>query len=307
MAAKTSTGSARVTQKQAGATLVGAKALPAPPPRLLAGGNPQISKADGDEAVQRYIAAVPGWKRDVAKRLDALIVRTVGTGGGLRTAVKWNSPFYGIEGKGWFLSFHCFTRYVKVTFFKGASLRPAPAGGTSAEARWIDIHEDNFDEARIAKWVKQAMKIPGWDASAKRYRGDTVSGATKKAGGPREREGIEPGDWRAATLARVREIITGSDAAIVEAVKWRKPSNQMRGIPVWSYAACGIICTGETYKSYVKLTFAQGAALQDPKGLFNASLEGNTRRAIDIREGDKVNATALRALVRAAVRVKAAK
>src|ERR1044072_9378789 len=113
---------------------------------LLSGGNPQIAKADGDAPVQAYIAAIPGWKRDIAKRLDALIVRSVPN---VRKAVKWNSPFYGIDGQGWFLSFHVFTRYVKVTFFTGTSLRPVPGGGTAKEARWIDIHEDDFDEAQI--------------------------------------------------------------------------------------------------------------------------------------------------------------
>jgi hypothetical protein len=131
-------------------------------PALLAGGNPQIAKADGDAPVQAYIAAMPDWKRDVGRRLDALIVRNAPK---VRKAVKWNSPFYGIEGQGWFLSFHVFTRYVKVTFFSGASLRPVPPGGTerSKDARWIDIREgDRVDEAQMAKWVKQAAKMPGW-------------------------------------------------------------------------------------------------------------------------------------------------
>ena len=127
--------------------------------KLLSGGNPQIAKADGNAPVQAYIAATPGWKSDLGKRLDTLITRNVPK---VRKAVKWNSPFYGIEGQGWFLSFHVFTRYIKVTFFKGTSLRPAPPGGTGKEARWIDIHEDDFDAAQMAKWVKQAAKLPGW-------------------------------------------------------------------------------------------------------------------------------------------------
>lgn len=129
---------------------------------LLSGGNPQIAKADGDAPVQAYIAAMPGWKSDLGRRLDALIVRSVPR---VCKAVKWNSPFYGLEGQGWFLSFHVFTRYVKVTFFRGASLRPVPSGGTpkSKDARWIDIHEDDqFDEAQMATWVKQAAALPGW-------------------------------------------------------------------------------------------------------------------------------------------------
>ncbi len=129
--------------------------------KLLAGGNPQIAKAEGDAPVQAYIAAMPGWKRDVGKCLDALVMRHVPD---VRKAVKWNSPFYGIEGRGWFLSFHVFTHYVKVTFFRGASLRPAPPGGTvnSKDARWIDLYEDEFNEAQLATWVKQAAALPGW-------------------------------------------------------------------------------------------------------------------------------------------------
>ena len=125
----------------------------------LSGGNPQIAKADGDAPVRAYIAAMPGWKRDVGKRLDALIVQSVP---GVQKAVKWNSPFYGIEGQAWFLSFHVFTRYVKVTFFRGTSLQPVPPGGTGKDARWIDIHEDDLDEAQMAAWVKQAATVPGW-------------------------------------------------------------------------------------------------------------------------------------------------
>jgi hypothetical protein len=130
-------------------------------PALLAGGNPQIAKADGDAPVQAYIAGMPGWKGDLGKRLDAVIVRSVP---GVRKAVKWNSPFYGIEGRGWFLSFHVFTRYVKVAFFRGTSLRPVPPGASKQkEVRYTDLHEgDALDEARMARWVKQAAALPGW-------------------------------------------------------------------------------------------------------------------------------------------------
>jgi hypothetical protein len=128
---------------------------------LLSGGNPQIAKADGDAPVQAYIAGMPGWKRDLGKRLDALIVRNVPN---VRKAVKWNSPFYGIEGQGWFLSFHVFTHYVKVTFFRGTSLRPVPPGASKhKDVRYFDIHEgDELDEAQMATWVKQAAGLPGW-------------------------------------------------------------------------------------------------------------------------------------------------
>jgi len=141
----------------------GAKAEPrarrAKPVKLLSGGNPQIAKADGDAPVRAYLAAIPGWKQGIAKRLDALVVRNVP---GVRKAVKWNSPFYGVEGRGWFLSFHVFTRYVKATFCRGTSLRPVPPGGTGKEARWIDIHEADLDEAQMGAWVKQAAALPGW-------------------------------------------------------------------------------------------------------------------------------------------------
>jgi hypothetical protein len=127
---------------------------------ILSGGNPQIAKADGDAPVQSYIAAMPGWKRGIGKRLDALIVRSVPN---VRKAVKWNTPFYGIEGQGWFLGFHCMAKYVKVAFFRGASLRPVPPGDSKQkEVRYLDIHEgDPVDEAQFAGWVKQASELPG--------------------------------------------------------------------------------------------------------------------------------------------------
>jgi hypothetical protein len=130
-------------------------------PKLLSGGNPQIAKGYGDAPVQAYIAAIPGWKRDVGRRLDAIVARTVP---GVRKAVKWNSPFYGVEdeGHGWFLSFHCFTKYVKVTFFRGTSLRPVPPGASKHKnVRYLDIHEDQLDEDQFAAWVKQASQLPG--------------------------------------------------------------------------------------------------------------------------------------------------
>ena len=154
MVDKTSKESAPVARK-ATAQRVSAK------PKLLAGGNPQIAKADGDAPVQAYIAAMPGWKSDIGRRLDALIVRTVP---GVRKAVKWNSPFYGVEGQGWFLSFHTFTNYVKVTFFCGTSLQPVPPGECrQKDVRYLDIHQgDQLDEAQLATWVQQASALPGW-------------------------------------------------------------------------------------------------------------------------------------------------
>lgn len=128
-------------------------------PVLLSGGNPQIAKGEGDAPVQAYIAAMPGWKSDLGRRLDALIVRTVP---GVHKAVKWNSPFYGLAGQGWFLSYHCFTKYVKVTFFRGASLQPVPPGASKhKDVRYLDIYEGQLDEAQFTDWVKQASQLPG--------------------------------------------------------------------------------------------------------------------------------------------------
>jgi hypothetical protein len=129
-------------------------------PVLLAGGNPQIPKGDGDGPVQAYLAAMPGWKQDVGRRLDALVVGAVPE---VHKAVKWNSPFYGVEGQGWFLNFHCFTKYVKVTFFRGASLSPVPPGESkSKDVRYLDIHEhDDVDEAQLVAWIQQAIELPG--------------------------------------------------------------------------------------------------------------------------------------------------
>ena len=129
--------------------------------RLLSGGNPQIPKGDGDALVQAYISAMPEWKQDVGRRLDALIVREVP---GVKKAVRWNSPWYGVEGLGWFASFHVFTRYVKVTFLNGASLDPVPSGGgKDPDARWLDIYEGELDEAQTSDWVRQSAGLPGWE------------------------------------------------------------------------------------------------------------------------------------------------
>ena len=171
MANKTSIKSTKVAKKAAAKRVAAKAAKPrktvpkrqsrkVAKPALLAGGNPQIAKADGDAPVQAYIAAMPGWKRGVGRRLDALITRVVP---GVCKAVKWNSPFYGVDGQGWFLSFHCFTTYVKVAFFRGTSLRPLPPGESKhKDVRYLDIHEDDqLDDAQIAAWVEQASQLPG--------------------------------------------------------------------------------------------------------------------------------------------------
>jgi hypothetical protein len=133
-------------------------------PKLLSGGNPQIPKGDGDAPVQAYIEAMPGWKRDVGRRLDALIERAVPD---VQKAVRWNSPFYGVEGQGWFVSYHCFTKYIKVTFFQGMSLDPVPpVESKDPDTRYFHIHEDDeLDEKLLTKWMEQASRLPGWGGS----------------------------------------------------------------------------------------------------------------------------------------------
>jgi hypothetical protein len=131
-------------------------------PKLLSGDNPQIPKGDGDAPVQAYLDAVPGWKHDAVRRVDELVVQAVP---GVTKAVRWNSPFYGVEGQGWFLSFHCFTKYVKVTFFAGTSLDPVPpVGSKDPSARYVHVEEGGIaDEAQFVRWVEQAAALPGWD------------------------------------------------------------------------------------------------------------------------------------------------
>jgi len=152
-------------------------------PRLLSGGNPQIAKADGDAPVQAYIAAMPGWKRDVGRRLDALVERTVP---GVLKAVRWNSPFYGTEGNGWFLGVHCLTRYVKVAFFRGTSLRPMPPVESKSEAtRYFHVHEgERIDEELVGGWIRQAAALPGWAG----FGAAEVSGQRKRWGRRRPRD-----------------------------------------------------------------------------------------------------------------------
>jgi hypothetical protein len=130
-------------------------------PILLSGGNPQISKAEGNAPVQAYILSMPGWKRKVGRRIDELITRNLPN---VRKAVKWNSPFYGIEGQGWFLNFHVFTKYIKIAFFNGSSLHPVPPGESKDKnVRYVDIYEaDKIDETQFISWVQQAAAIPGW-------------------------------------------------------------------------------------------------------------------------------------------------
>lgn len=164
MPTKTQKKSAKVVTARPRKTAAKMQSRKAAKPVLLSGGNPQIAKADGDAAVQSYIAAMPEWKRDVGRRLDAIIVRAFPKA---RKAVKWNSPFYGVDGQGWFLSFHCFKNYVKVGFFRGALLRPLPPGESKdKEMRYLDLYKnDEINDAQLSAWVKQASKLPGWGKS----------------------------------------------------------------------------------------------------------------------------------------------
>ncbi len=129
-------------------------------PKLLSGGNPQIPKGDGEEPVQAYLAAMPGWKGDVGYQLDALITKTIPD---VRKAIRWNSPFYGVEGQGWFVSFHCITKYIKVAFFQGASLKPKPpVESKQKNVRYLHIFEhDTIDEQQVSDWLRQAAELPG--------------------------------------------------------------------------------------------------------------------------------------------------
>ncbi len=150
----------RVATRSKRSTAASASRRAGATPVLLSGGNPQIAKADGDAPVQAYIAALPGWKHEVGRRIDTLVARTVPA---VHKAVKWNSPLYGVEGQGWFLSIHCYAKFVRLTFFRGRSLRPLPPGESKLkDVRYLDIHEDQRDDAHLAAWIRQAAALPGW-------------------------------------------------------------------------------------------------------------------------------------------------
>jgi hypothetical protein len=260
-------------------------------PVLLSGGNPQIAKAYGDAPVQAYIAAMPGWKREAGRRLDALVVRTVP---GVQKAVKWNSPLYGVEDQGWFLGVHCFAKYIKLAFFRGASLRPVPpVESKDAHTRYFHIHEgDQLDEALVARWIRQASKLPGWRDGGSPGKAAARPSTEGTASERIDKRIADLGDWRGERLAQIRRLIHEVDPEVVEEWKWM-------GSPVWSHD--GMYALANPHKGKVKLTFFHGARLADPKKLFNAGLAGNTWRAIDFREGDTINVTALKALLREAV------
>jgi hypothetical protein len=258
-----------------------------------------LPRSDGDAGVQAYIASMEPWQAAIAKRVDALVVTHVP---GVRKAVRWHCPFYGVEGQGWFLAFAAFQYHIKFSFFRGTSLKLPPPIGHYKDVRSLEVREsDTLDEKQLATWIEQAASISGWDGGSRRGGGSplqdenmTQSGASQGQSASEliSKRIAELGDWRGETLSRMRTLIQDADPDVVEEWKWM-------GTPIWSHD--GIICTGESYKHVVKLTFIKGASLKDPVRLFNSSLDGNARRAIDIHEGEEVDESAFKALVRQAV------
>lgn len=260
---------------------------------LLSGGNPQIAKGDGEAPVLSYIEAMPEWKRAIGEQLDALIAELVPD---VQKGVRWNSPFYGVEGRGWFLSFHVFTRYVRVTFFAGLSLKPVPPGGTekSGEGRWIDIHEDEgIDEARMTKWIKQAAKLPGWQSSTTKTepkpaptKNPEVDAYLAKAKRWRDEQG------------ELREILFG--CGLTEELKWSKPCYTFDGHNV------AII---QGFKDFCAVLFPNGALLKDPKGFLEKPGENtHSARRMPFRSLAEIakRRTALKSFVKEAVKAEKA-
>jgi uncharacterized protein YdeI (YjbR/CyaY-like superfamily) len=222
-------------------------------PRLLAGGNPQIAKADGDGPVQAYIAAMPGWKHDIGVRLDALIEGAVP---GVGKAIKWNTQFYGAEGQGCFLSFHCFTKHIKVGFFRGASLRPLPPVESKQEdVRYLHIHEgDSIDEARLTSWIRQAAALPGWSASG--LSSSEPNASTDGGTHPNIDRYVDKEKTWQEELKALRTILL--DCALTEEWKWNKPCYMFEGGNVASIARL---------KNHCWLMFFRGALLKDNDGV----------------------------------------
>lgn len=258
--------------------------------RLLSGGNPQVAKADGDAPVRAWIAALSGWQHERALLIDTVVTRALPR---VSKCVRWNSPLYGAEPGNWFLGLHVFKTYLKLAFVQGASLQPQPPGTSKqAHVRYLDLHEhDPLDEQLLASWVQQASRLPAEKlrAAGKPAR-RTAEPESSAASAHIDARIAELSDWRGTTLAHVRDLISRTLPDVVEEWKW--------SVPVWSRD--GILCTGESYKNAVKLTFPHGAALPDPKRLFNASLAGSTRRAIDLHEDSVLDERAFATLLRAA-------
>ncbi|MBK8949818.1 MAG: DUF1801 domain-containing protein [Flavobacteriales bacterium] len=220
---------------------------PAAKVKLLSGGNPQIPKDDGDAPVQAYIAAMPGWKRAVGEQLDALVVRHVPD---LQKAVKWNSPFYGVEGRGWFLSTHCFTQFVRLTWFQGRSLKPIPPGPSKDKnARYLDIREhDEIDEDQLVAWIKQASALPGWVSHAQ-------DAATSAPNPKVEWFFAKDGKWKAC-FAALRELAL--QGGLTEELKWGHPCYTLKGKNVFLMHG---------FNDYCALLFHKGALLKDDHGI----------------------------------------
>lgn len=231
--------------------------------KLLAGGNPQIAKGDGDAPVQAYIAAMPGWKRAVGEQLDALIERHVPK---LQKAIRWNSPFYGVEGRGWFLSTHCFNHFVRITWFKGQALTPIPPGPSKDQnARYLDIREGGIeDEAQLISWIKQAAALPGWFSHAPRKA--AASAPNPKVDWFFDRDG----KWKTA-FAKLRELAL--DSGLTEELKWGHPCYTLKSKDVFLMHG---------FKDYCALLFHKGALLNDEHRLL-VQQTANVQSARQIR------------------------
>ncbi len=259
-------------------------------PKLLSGGNPQIAKGDGDGPVQAYIAAMPGWKRDVGRRLDALIAQTVPE---VRKAVRWNSPFYGIVGQGWFLGIHCISKYVKVAFFRGTLLRPPPPVASKQETvRYLHIHEDEqVDEGLVASWIRQASKLPG--ESCFPHVGPA---AAESSGAPPRERGHEDRALHADTI-RYEERQSPADRAICRLlatqIDLNLPEAENRiwhGHPVWFLVGNPIVGYGKL-KDCIRLLFWSGQSFEE-EGL---EREGSFKAAeARYRSVDQVDTARLR-------------
>ena len=231
--------------------------------KLLSGGNPQIPMGDGDAPVQAYIAAMPGWKRAVGEQLDALIERHVPK---LQKAVKWNSPFYGVEGHGWFLATHCFTHFVRITWFQGQALKPIPPGPSKdLNARYLDIREAGIeDEKQLVSWIKQAASLPGWFSHAQQK-------APKSTPNPEVAWFFEKkGPWHAC-YARLRELAL--DSGLTEELKWGHPCYTLKGKNVFLMHG---------FNDYCALLFHKGALLKDDHGML-VQQTANVQSARQIR------------------------
>jgi uncharacterized protein YdeI (YjbR/CyaY-like superfamily) len=261
-----------------------------PSVKLLAGGNPQIPKGDGDAPVQAYIATMPGWKRAIGERLDSLIEQHVPE---LQKAVKWNSPFYGVKGQGWFLSTHVFTHFVRITWFQGRSLNPLPPGTSKdPNARYLDIREGGIeDEVQLAGWIEQAAALPGWFSHASH---ETTPGAPD----PRLNWFFEKdGQWKAC-FAKLRDLAL--ESGLTEELKWGHPCYTLKGRNVFLMHG---------FRDYCALLFHKGALLKDDhKLLVQQTANVQSARQIRFTSEERIVklSPALRAYIQQAIAVEQA-